>query len=607
MSQRGRHSKGEKLNLKYLVKYAKKYWFLLATSIVFLAAQAYGNLMLPNMMSKIVNVGIQEFSQKILLETNMSQVEVLKAQQTQYIVEMGIIMLILTIGITLIALIIQFSNSKMGASIARDLRKDLFTKIEGFSSEEFDRFSTASLITRTTNDVQQIQMVFSMGIRILIFAPIMGVGAIFMAVSKSPSMAWINALTVLLVIALMVVTFAAAMPKFKIIQTLVDRLNLIARESLTGMMVVRAFSKQSYEEKRFDDANLNYSKNNLFVNRVMSLMSPTMGLIQNVIPVLIILIGAGKIATSQLKVGDMMAFIQYSGTIMQSFMMISMIFIMFPRANVSIKRIAEVLDTEFVIKQCSSPKIINDDTCTIEFNNVCFQYPNSEEKVLTDINFTVKSGQTTAIIGSTGCGKTSLVNLIPRLYEVSSGSVKINGIDVRELQFDNLRNLIGYVPQKSTLFSGTIKSNIAVGNQHITEQQMAKVAQIAQAEDFIQAKEEKYDFPISQGGSNVSGGQRQRLSIARAIAKQAKIYIFDDSFSALDFKTDFNLRKALKKNVSSAAVIIVGQRVASVMNADQIIVMDNGAIVGKGTHDELIKSCTEYQEIAYSQLSKEEM
>ncbi|MEG1895190.1 MAG: ABC transporter ATP-binding protein [Oscillospiraceae bacterium] len=593
--------------MKYILKYVKKYYPMVALSLVLLVAQAFCSLMLPNLMSDIVNVGIQEYSQQILAQPDMAQSAALQSAQRDYILLMGLKMLALALVTTVVALGVNFTNARMGAGIAKDLRKAVFTKIEGFSSQEFDTFSTSSLITRTTNDIQQVQQLFTMGIRMLFFAPLMAVGAIFMAVSKAPSMIWINALTVVLVLGMMAITFALLMSKFGIMQALVDKLNLTARESLSGMMVVRAFSKQKYEEQRFDKVNREYSKTNLYVNKVMSVMMPTMDLVQYLIPVLIIIVGAGRIATSELKVGDMMAFIQYSATIMQAFAMISMIFIMFPRAKVSIGRIGEVFDMEYAIKERENPVKLEGDRCTIEFKDVDFSYPNSEEKVLENINFTVNPGQTTAIIGSTGCGKTSLVNLITRLYEVTSGEVRVNGINVKDLDLNQLRSYVGYVPQKSLLFSGTIDSNLRIGKQDATDAEIKTASEIAQADGFISEKENGYLSEISQGGTNVSGGQKQRLAIARAIAKKAPIYVFDDSFSALDFKTDANLRRALKEKLSQASIIIVGQRVASIMDADQIIVMDEGKIVGIGRHKELLQNCEQYKEIAHSQLQAEEM
>lgn len=593
--------------MKHIIKHLKPYWGLLVATIGLIAVQAYCNLMMPNIMSKIVNVGIQGYSQQISAAANLDIAQALKEQQLNYIYTMGFQMLLLALATSAVALTVQFCNARLGTGVGRDLRKTIFTKIESFSSQEFDTFSTASLITRTTNDVQQIQMMLSMGIRTVVFAPFMGFGGVFMALSKAPSMAWINALSVILVLGLISIVYSLAMPRFKRIQLLVDRLNLVARESLSGLMVVRAFSTQKYEEQRFDKANQDYKNNNLYVNRIMSVMGPSMGLVQVLIPVLIIWVGAGKIAQSQLLVGDMMAFIQYSANIMQAFMMISSIFIMIPRAMVSVNRVAEVLDKENAILQTQHPVMIKQENCSVTFQDVCFQYPNSEEEVLSQINFTALPGQTTAIIGSTGCGKTSLVNLIPRLYDVTKGQVLINGVDVKNMQLENLRDLIGYVPQKSILFSGDIGSNLLIGKPDATPEDLQQASEIAQANAFILEKEDGFSSSISQGGTNVSGGQRQRLSIARAIIKKAPIYIFDDSFSALDFTTDLNLRKALANNLSNSTIIIVGQRVASIMNADQIIVMEKGRVVGIGTHKQLLQTCKEYQEIAYSQLSKEEM
>lgn len=592
--------------MKHIKEHIKPYIPLLIASIIFIAAQAYFNLMLPNVMSQLVNVGIQEYFQKISAATG-ERARVLIAEQKEYIYKTGFKMLLVAMGTSLCALAVQYFNARMGTGLSRDLRRSVFAKIESFSSAEFDQFSTASLITRSTNDVQQVQMMLSMGVRTLVFAPVMGIGGVVMAMKKAPSMAWINALSVLLVLGLISCVYSLALPKFKLIQELVDHLNLIARESLSGLMVVRAFSTQKYEEERFDKASNDYRKTNLFVNRVMSLMGPTMSLIQSLVPVTIVWIGAEKIAQSQLLVGDMMAYIQYSGNIMAAFMMISGIFIMIPRAMVSVNRISEVLDTQDMVVEKEDAVVLPKGRCDVQFSGVNFAYPGGDGEVLSDITFTAKAGQVTAIIGSTGCGKTSLVNLIPRLYDVTGGSVKINGVDVRDMNMKNLRDLIGYVPQKSVLISGTIRSNLMAANPGATEDDMEKACEIAQAKEFISAKTEGYDYPISQGGTNVSGGQRQRLTIARAIMKMSPIYIFDDSFSALDFTTDLKLRKALKQNLSDAAIIIVGQRVASIMDADLILVMDEGRIVGQGTHKQLLESCEEYREIAYSQLSKEEV
>jgi len=592
--------------LKHILKHIRPYVPMLLMSMVLIAVQAYCNLAMPDVMSQIVNVGIQEYSHRIA-QASADAVPALMAQQRAYIIATGGKMLVIALITSGVALMVQYCNAKLGTGLTRDLRRTVFTKIESFSSAEFDKFSTASLITRTTNDVQQLQMMLTRGVRTLVFAPFMGIGGIVMAMRKAPSMAWINALSVLLVLCLIITVYSLALPRFKIIQELIDRLNLVARESLNGLLVVRAFSTQRDEEKRFDKASTDYKNTNLFVNRTMSMMGPTMAVIQNLIPVLIIWVGADKIAQSQLMVGDMMAYIQYSGNIMGAFMMISGIFIMIPRAMVSVNRVAEILDTENMITEIENPVVLTDRCCEIVFDDVSFAYPDGDGDVLENISFTAKPGQITAIIGSTGCGKTSLINLIPRLYDATSGTVKINGVNVKDMSLIALRDLIGYVPQKSVLLSGTVRSNMLAAKPGATDEDIEKSLEIAQAKSFIMEKEEGIDAPVSQGGTNFSGGQRQRLAIARAVMKMAPIYIFDDSFSALDFKTDLNLRKALNRNLSDSTIIIVGQRVASIMDADQIIVMDDGRIVGKGTHRHLLETCEEYQQIAYSQLSKEEV
>lgn len=592
--------------MKHIYKNIKKYLPYVALSIVFLAMQAICNLMMPNLMSDIVNVGIQDYAMQIASADGV-QAEVLKDQQMKYILTVGVKMLLVALLTVAMDLGIHLVNSFSGTGISRDLRRAVFSKIESFSSQEYSDFSTASLITRTTNDVQQVQMLFTMGLRMIFYAPIMGVGAVLMAVEKAPSMAWINVLTVVCVTVLMTINFLFMSSKFKVLQSIVDRLNLTARESLTGILVVRAFSKQKYEEDKFDSVNREYADTNLFINRVMSVIMPTLTLLQNLIPVLIIVVCADKIAQSTMQVGDMMAFIQYSATIMASFMMISMIFIMLPRAKVSITRISEVLSKENTIVETDNPEQADFERCTVEFDDVSFRYPDGDEYAVENVSFVSRPGEVTAIIGSTGCGKSSLIQLIPRLYEVTDGAVKINGVNIRDFRLTDLRELIAYVPQKSQLFSGTIRSNLEAGREGATQQDIEKAAKIAQAYDFIMEKDDKFDDPVSQGGTNLSGGQRQRIAIARALVKNAPICIFDDSFSALDFKTDANLRKALRENLSDANIIIVGQRVASIMDADRILVMDEGKVVGQGTHKELIETCKEYQEIAYSQLSKEEM
>lgn len=592
--------------MKHIYRHIKKYLPYVALSIVFLAMQAICNLMMPNLMSDIVNVGIQDYAMQIASADGV-QAEALKDQQMKYILTVGVKMLLVALLTVAVDLGIHLVNSFSGTGISRDLRRAVFSKIESFSSQEYSDFSTASLITRTTNDVQQVQMLFTMGLRMIFYAPIMGIGAVFMAVEKAPSMAWINVLTVVCVTVLMTINFLFMSSKFKVLQSIVDRLNLTARESLTGILVVRAFSKQKYEEDKFDSVNREYADTNLFINRVMSVIMPTLTLLQNLIPVLIIVVCADKIAQSTMQVGDMMAFIQYSATIMASFMMISMIFIMLPRAKVSITRISEVLSKENTIVETENPAEANFEECTVEFDDVSFRYPDGDEYAVENVSFVSRPGEVTAIIGSTGCGKSSLIQLIPRLYEVTDGAVKINGVNIRDFRLTDLRDLIAYVPQKSQLFSGTIKSNLEAGREGATQQDIEKAAKIAQAYDFIMEKDDKFDDPVSQGGTNLSGGQRQRIAIARALVKNAPVCIFDDSFSALDFKTDANLRKALRENLSDANIIIVGQRVASIMDADRILVMDEGKVVGQGTHKELIETCKEYQEIAYSQLSKEEM
>ena len=592
--------------MKHIYRHIKKYLPYVALSIVFLAMQAICNLMMPNLMSDIVNVGIQDYAMQIASADGV-QAEALKDQQMKYILTVGVKMLLVALLTVAVDLGIHLVNSFSGTGISRDLRRAVFSKIESFSSQEYSDFSTASLITRTTNDVQQVQMLFTMGLRMIFYAPIMGIGAVLMAVEKAPSMAWINVLTVVCVTVLMTINFLFMSSKFKVLQSIVDRLNLTARESLTGILVVRAFSKQKYEEDKFDSVNREYADTNLFINRVMSVIMPTLTLLQNLIPVLIIVVCADKIAQSTMQVGDMMAFIQYSATIMASFMMISMIFIMLPRAKVSITRISEVLSKENTIVETENPVEANFEECTVEFDDVSFRYPDGDEYAVENVSFVSRPGEVTAIIGSTGCGKSSLIQLIPRLYEVTDGAVKINGVNIRDFRLTDLRELIAYVPQKSQLFSGTIRSNLEAGREGATQQDIEKAAKIAQAYDFIMEKDDKFDDPVSQGGTNLSGGQRQRIAIARALVKNAPVCIFDDSFSALDFKTDANLRKALRENLSAANIIIVGQRVASIMDADRILVMDEGKVVGQGTHKELIETCKEYQEIAYSQLSKEEM
>ena len=528
--------------------------------------------------------------------------------QTNYILHTGMLMLLVTLLSVLCTIAVGFLSARTAAGLARDLRRNVFQKVESFASTEFDKFSTASLITRSTNDVTQIQMVVIMVMRMVIYAPIIGIGGIIRALAKSTSMWWIIALAVIVLLGLVMTVFSIALPKFKIIQSLIDRLNLVTRENLSGMMVIRAFNMQPFEEKRFDKANQDVTSVNLFVNRVMVVMMPVMMLIMNGVTVLIIWVGAHQVAQSQMQVGDMIAFMQYAIQIVFSFLMLSMMFIIIPRAAVSADRIADVLETEPHIKDPETPRQFPAPfKGNIEFRNVNFRYPGAEEDVLHDITFTARPGQTTAFIGPTGSGKSTIVNLIPRFYEVTGGAIYLDGVDIREVTQHDLREKIGFVPQKSNLFSGTIESNLLYADENASDADLKLAADISQSTEFISEKPDGMQTEIAQGGMNVSGGQKQRLSIARALVKKAPIYIFDDSFSALDFKTDAALRKSLKEHTSASALLIVTQRIATIKNAEQIIVLDEGKVVGKGNHEELMKSCEVYQGIALSQLSMEEL
>ena len=498
--------------------------------------------------------------------------------------------------------------SRVGAKVGRGLRRDTFRKVIGFSNAEFDKFSTASLITRSTNDIQQIQFLTVMILRIVLYAPVMAIGGILKVSKTNVDMFWIIGLAVLLIVMVVAVLFIVVMPKFKIVQNMVDKLNLVSREILTGLPVIRAFHTEKHEEERFDKANKDLTKLNLFVNRAMTFMMPTMMLVMNGITVLIVWVGGHSINDGAMQVGDMMAFIQYAMQIIMSFLMICMISVMLPRAAVSAERVDEVLKSETKIHNPKEPKTLpKNGKGEVAFEHVSFHYPGAEEDVLHDITFTAKPGETTAFIGSTGCGKSTLINLIPRFYDVTEGKITIDGQDVRDLTQHALRDKLGYVPQKGVLFSGNIASNIMFGNPAGSEQEMTEAAQIAQAVEFIDTKPERYKSPISQGGANVSGGQKQRLSIARAIAKHPDVYIFDDSFSALDYKTDTVLRSALKEKTTDSVVLIVAQRISTILHAEQIIVLDDGKIVGKGTHEELLKTCDAYYQIAASQLSESEL
>ena len=528
--------------------------------------------------------------------------------QTNYILRVGGLMVLVSLLAGACTISVGFIAARTSAGFARDVRQAVFRKVESFSSTEFDSFSTASLITRSTNDVTQMQMVIFMLIRMGIYAPILGVGGVIRAIDKSASMWWIIALAVIVLLGLIAIVFVIAVPKFKLIQSLIDRLNLVTRENLSGMMVIRAFNKQGFEEQRFDRANTDLTKVNLFINRVMVTLMPVMMLIMNGLSVLIIWVGSHEIAQATMQVGDMMAFLQYSMQIIFAFLALAMLFIFLPRAAVSGERIADVLEKKNIILDPEHPQSFGKDFVNkIEFRNVSFKYPDAEEDVLHDISFIANPGTTTAFIGSTGCGKSTVVNLIPRFYDVSAGAVLVDDIDVREVKQKELRDKIGYIPQKGTLFSGTIESNLKFADENASLETLNKSVEIAQASEFVFESEDGLQSEVSQGGTNVSGGQKQRLAIARALVKKPPIYIFDDSFSALDFKTDAALRRALNANMGDSTVLIVTQRVATVKNADQIIVLDDGKVVGKGTHKELMETCQTYQEIALSQLSKEEL
>ena len=529
--------------------------------------------------------------------------------QNQYIIMAGLKMLGISLIIMISAISIMCLSARVAARLAKTLREKVFKKVLRFSNKEFSEYSTASLITRSTNDIQQIQGLIAILFRVLVYAPIIGIGGFLRVLNQSDnSMAWIIGVAIVAILFVVATLFIIAMPRFKKLQQLIDKLNLVAREILTGLPVIRAFNTEKKEEKRFDKANMDLTKTNLFVNRAMSFMMPTLMLIMNGISLLIVWVGAHGIDNGTMQVGNMMAFIQYTMQIVMSFLMISMVSIMLPRASVSANRINEIIETEETIKDSKEPKKLNPNKKgLVEFKNVSFRYPDSDEEVLSDISFTAEPGKTTAIIGSTGSGKSTIVNLIPRFYDVTSGNLLIDGVDIKDISNKDLRKIIGFVPQKGILFSGTIESNIKYGNPNMSDEQMIEAAQIAQATEFIESKPEKYQEPIAQGGSNVSGGQKQRLSIARAIAIDPEILVFDDSFSALDFKTDSILRAELAKKTQDKTVIIVAQRINTILNADQIIVFEDGKVVGKGRHEELIKTNETYKQIALSQLSAKEL
>lgn len=528
--------------------------------------------------------------------------------QNAYIMHEGFIMLLISLAGSLCAMVASYLSSRAATGACKNMRDDVFKKVESFSSDEFSRFSTASLITRTTNDIQQIQNVINMILRIVLFAPMMGITSL-LKVLRYPSMASILGWIVLIILVLLLTTFALGMPKFKIIQKLVDKLNLVTREQLSGMLVIRAFNNEKVEEERFDEVNTDITKVNVFVNRLMGVISPTMAFLMSSVSILIIWVGSNEINAGVMQIGDIMAFLQYAMHVLMSFMIVAMIFIMLPRASVSAGRVFEVLNTEVSIKDPENPVSLPKENATIHFDHVSFKYPKAEEYVLEDIDFSVDPGQTVAFIGSTGSGKSTLINLIPRFFDVTDGAIRIGNIDIRDVKQHDLRNRIGYIPQKATLFSGTIESNLRYADENATDSTIENALEVSQAKEFVSKMPSGIEEPISQGGTNVSGGQKQRLSIARALVKNADIYIFDDTFSALDYHTDALLREALNKMVKEkhSTVFIVAQRISSIMHADKIIVLDQGKIVGNGTHAELMKNCPVYQEIAYSQLSRKEL
>ena len=571
-----------------LLRYAEPYFWLILAAVMLLFGQAMCDLALPDYMSDIVNEGIA-------------------TGDTGTIIGIGARMILISLTGGMLSIAVGYLASRVGAGIGQQLRIDLFEKVESFSNVEFDRFSTSSLITRTTNDVTQVQTLVIMMIRMIFYAPIMGIGGIIHAVNNSASMSWIIALAIVVLVGIIATLFSLALPRFKVIQTLVDRLNQVVRENLSGLLVTRAFNTQDFEEARFDKENKTLTDTNLFVNRTMAAMMPLMMLLMNLITVLIVWVGSYQVSAFKIDVGQMMAYMQYVMQIIMAFLMMSMMFIMIPRASVSAVRIADVIESDPQIKNRPDALLFSSSEGVLRFDHVSFRYPGAEEDVLHDIDFTAKPGETTAFIGSTGSGKSTIANLVPRFYDVTEGSITIDGTDIRDMELHSLRSQLGYVPQKAVLFSGTIDSNLRYADKNATDEEILSGAQIAQAMEFIDSRPEGFETPIAQGGSNVSGGQKQRLSIARALVKKPQIYIFDDSFSALDFKTDSALRAALRKETGGSTVLLIAQRISTIMDAEQIIVLEAGKIAGKGTHEQLMKSCEVYREIALSQLSKEEL
>ena len=574
--------------MKKVFSYLRFYWLEVSAIIALVFTQTMLELELPDYMSKIINTGII-------------------GKDNDYILSKGLEMLGIAFVVMGIAVITSFLSARVGAAFSNRLRKDLYKKIENFSLIEFDKFSTASLITRNTNDVQQVQMMITMMLRMVVAAPLYAIIGFNKAYALAPSMSWIFAIVIPLLVFMIVTLFYFVTPRFELVQKLTDRLNLTARENLTGIRVIRAFNAQGIQATKFNDVNVEVRENNTILQRIMSFMMPGITLIMSFTTILIVWVGAQRINDGSLLVGDMMAFLQYGTQMLFSFVMMSMVFIMYPRAAVSGKRISEVLLTQPQINDPINPVPATRGQGEVRFENVTFRYPDADDDVLHDLTFTARPGRTTAFIGSTGSGKSTLVNLIPRFYDVTTGSIKIDGVDIREMRQDQLHDKIGYIPQKGVLFSGTIASNLRYGKVEATQEELDDASAIAQAMDFIAEKEGGYDFEIAQGATNVSGGQKQRLSIARALVKKPEIYIFDDSFSALDFKTDSALRKQIHEKLSDATVLIVGQRVSTILNADQIVVLENGSIVGIGNHRELLENCPVYYEIAASQLTKEEL
>ncbi|MGB5823996.1 MAG: ABC transporter ATP-binding protein [Proteocatella sp.] len=571
-----------------LLRYAEPYFLPILLAVALLFGQAICDLSLPDYMSDIVNDGIAGGSSATILK-------------------IGAKMLVISLIGGTLSIFVGYIASRVGAGIGQQIRTDLFEKVESFSNVEFDKFSTSSLITRTTNDVTQVQTLIIMMIRMIFYAPIMGIGGIIHAIRNSASMSWIIALAVVVLLGIIGTLLSLSLPKSKIVQNLVDRLNQVVRENLSGILVIRAFNTQKFEEQRFDKANGDLTKTNLFVNRTMAAMMPSMMLLMNVITVLVIWVGSYQVSAFKIDVGQMMAYMQYVVQIIMAFLMMSMMFIMIPRASVSAVRIADILETEPAIKNRDDAMDFECTKGVLRFDNVSFRYPAAEEDVLHDIDFVARPGETTAFIGSTGSGKSTVANLIPRFYDVTKGRITIDDVDIRDMTLHALRKQLGYVPQKAVLFSGTIESNLKYADKYATEEEVRSGAEIAQAMEFIDSKPDGFSENIAQGGNNVSGGQKQRLSIARALVKKPQIYVFDDSFSALDFKTDSTLRSALKTELGSSTMILVAQRISTIMSAEQIIVLEAGKIVGRGTHEVLMENCDVYREIALSQLSKEEL